>query len=257
MPFQTINGISVYYEDEGSGQPVVLLHGAFSTGRSQFGKMVERLCERGYRVIMPDIRGYGRSRPPERDYPADFYRRDMADVAALLGALGTGPAAVVGIGDGGFIGLLLAIDHPDLVSSVVAWAANADFPPEERGLYENLRDAGQSLEFLDLMRERHGMNRTEARAMLDNYIAASLATTDGEWDAGLGPRMAQIRCPVLAGGGARSDFLPLRHAQLQAATIPRGELWVEHKVGHYWPMTEEGSEVFIGRVLNWLVQHQP
>ena len=88
--------------------------------------------------------------------------------------------------------------------------------------------------------------------MLANYIAASLAMTDGAWDPGLGARMAQIRCPVLASGGARSDFLPIRHAQLQATTIPRGELWVEHKVGHYWPMTEEGSEVFIGRVLNWL-----
>lgn len=255
MPFQDINGVQVYYEDEGQGQPVLLLHGAFNTARSQFANMIERLSERGYRVIAPDFRGYGRSRPPQRDYPPDFYRRDMEDSAALLQALDAAPADVVGVGDGGVIALLLASRHPDLARSVISWAANGDWPAEERGLYENLLGAAQSPEFMQQMRERHGTTQAEARKMLADYVQASLDLTDDVWDAGLAGHWDAIRCPVLVGAGGRSDFLPLHHARLQALAIPNAELWIEPHVGHYWPMSREGSEVFIGRVLNWLVQH--
>ena len=255
MPFQETNGVQLYYEDEGQGAPIVLLHGAFNTGRSQFSHVLERLYERGYRVIAPDLRGYGRSRPPQRDYPVDFYRRDMGDVAALLEALNVGPVHVVGISDGGVVGLLLAIEHPALVRSLVAWAANAEWPADERGLYENLLDAAQSGDFVGLMRERHGTNRAEGVAMLQDYVQASLDLTEGKWEPGLAGRLEAIRCPVLVGAGGRGDFLPLGHAERQAREIPRAELWIEPHVGHFWPMTREGGEVFIGRVLNWVVQN--
>lgn len=260
MPFQEINGVHLYYEDEaahaGAGIPVLLLHGAFNTARGQFSLMVERLCERGYRVIAPDLRGYGRSRPPQRDYPPGFYGRDMEDVAALLGALLTRPAHVVGVGDGGVVGLLLAIAYPDRVYSLVCWAANADWPAEERGLYEHLRDAIHSPDLADLMRERHGTTRAEAQAMQLDYVQASLDLTDGKWDAGLAGNLTKIRCPVLLGAGSHTDFLPLGHAGRLTRQISRGELWIQPHVGHFWPMTQEGAEVFVGRVLNWLVQNE-
>ncbi|MGI8588019.1 MAG: alpha/beta fold hydrolase [Chloroflexia bacterium] len=255
MPFQEVNGVQLYYEDEGQGTPVLLLHGAFSTARSQFGHVMGRLAERGYRVLAPDRRGYGRSRPPQIDYPPDFYHRDMDDVARLLRALDAQPAHVVGISDGGVIGLLLGIEHPELVRSIVAWAANAEWPLEERGQYEHLLGAGQSLEFMQQMHERHGMTKAEAQAMLADYVAASLALTDGEWEPGLAGHMSEIPCPVLVGAGGMGDFLPLHHAEQQAREIPRAELWIQPKVGHFWPMTQQGGEVFIGRVLNWLVQN--
>jgi pimeloyl-ACP methyl ester carboxylesterase len=180
----------------------------------------------------------------------------MEDMAALLAALDAQPAHVVGISDGGVIGLLLAIQHPEAVRSLVCWAANVAWPEDERGLYENLRDATQSPEFMELMRERHGMTRTEARAMLDAYVQASLDLSEGKWEPGLAGHLGEIRCPVLVGAGRRGDFLPLHHAEQQAREIPRAELWLEPHVGHFWPMTQEGGEVCIGRVLNWLVRHR-
>jgi len=255
MPFHEINGVHLYYEDEGQGPPVLLLHGAFNTGRSQFGHLLERFWERGYRVIAPDLRGYGRSRPPQRDYPPEFYARDMADVSALLTALALPPVQVVGISDGGFIGLLLALHHPAQVRSVVAWAANTDWPAEERGLYENLLTSIQSNDLIELMRERHGTTKAESRAMIQDYVQASLDLTAGQWDAGLAGHLAAIGCPVLVGAGGHGDFLPLRHAEAQARQIPQADLWIQPKVGHFWPMTQEGGEVFVGRILNWLVQH--
>ena len=60
----------------------------------------------------------------------------------------------------------------------------------------------------------------------------------------------------MIGAGAREDFLPLHHAIDQAQAIPQAELWVQPHVSHFWPMTEDGSEVFIGRVLNWIIKHR-
>ena len=136
MPYEEVNGVRLHYEDEGHGSPVLLLHNAFGTGRSVFNGMIEYLAARGHRVLAPDTRGYGGSRPPGRDFPPDYYQRDMEDMAALLAALDLGPVHVAGLSDGAIIGLLLAITHPAQVRSLVTWAANADFPPEERGLYE-------------------------------------------------------------------------------------------------------------------------
>ena len=63
MPQQEVNGVHLHYEDVGTGSPVLLLHNAFGTGRSVFNGLIEFLAERGHRVIAPDLRGYGHSRP--------------------------------------------------------------------------------------------------------------------------------------------------------------------------------------------------
>ena len=256
MPQQEVNGVRLYYEDVGHGSPVLLLHNAFGTGRSVFNGMIEYLAERGHRVLAPDARGYGGSRPPTRDFPPDYYQRDMADVAALLTALDAGPVHIVGLSDGGIVGLLLAIEHPELVRSLVTWAANADFPPEERGLYENLGQAANSLDFLELMAERHGMDYQESRAMLNGFQERALAITDGTGDIGLRGRLHQIQAPVLIGYGEQGDFLPRRHADLLHAEILNSDLWLVPHVGHFWPVSPEGRERFANHVLDWITRNE-
>jgi valacyclovir hydrolase len=256
MPYQEVNGIRLYYEDVGNGSPVVLVHNAFGTGRSVFNGMIEYLAERGHRVLAPDARGYGGSRPPPRDFPPDYYERDMSDLAALLAALDVGPVHIVGLSDGAIIGLLLAIAHPEQVRSLVTWAANADFPPDERGLYEQLAQAGESLDFLNLMAERHNMDFPEARAMLQEFIARSLAITEGTGDVGLRGHLDRIQAPVLIGYGERGDFLPQRHADLLHAEILNSELWLVPRAGHFWPVSPEGRELFANQVLDWITRNE-
>lgn len=256
MPTQEVNGVRLHYEDVGRGSPVVLLHNAFGTGRSVFNEMIEYLAERGHRVLAPDARGYGGSRPPARDFPPDYYRRDMADVAALLAALDMGPVHVVGLSDGAIIGLLLSIEHPEQVRSLMTWAAQADFPPEERGLYEQLSQAANSLDFLELMAERHNMGYQEARTMLSDFVERSLAITEGTGDIGLRGRLDQIAAPVLIGFGERGDFLSQRHADLLHAEILRSELWLVPRVGHFWPISQEGRELFASQVLDWITRNE-
>ena len=91
--------------------------------------------------------------------------------------------------------------------------------------------------------------------MLEDYVAASVSLSEGQWEPGLAGTLESIRCPALVATGGNGDFLPLHHAEAQARRIPQAALWIQPHVGHFWPATEEGSEVFIGQVLNWLVQH--
>ena len=114
------NGATFAYHDEGAGPPLLLLHGFTGTARSDLGRLSDAL-RADHRVLAPDLRGYGQSRPPARTFPPAFYQRDADDMAALLDALRPGPVVVLGFSDGAESALLLAAVRPDLVRGVVAW----------------------------------------------------------------------------------------------------------------------------------------
>src|ERR1700721_3512439 len=99
MPKLVVNGFSMYYEAHGSGEPIVFLPGALGTAKTDFEHQLPWFSQ-AYQVIAPDPRGYGDSRPPERDYPLTFYQRDAEDVLALMTALGPQEFSFSGGGDG-------------------------------------------------------------------------------------------------------------------------------------------------------------
>lgn len=108
------NGIRQFYREAGSGAPIILLHGFPETSyawRFQIPALAKR-----YRVIAPDLRGYG-----ETDKPSDGYdKRTMAtDIVALAEALGIGRFALVGHDRGARVATRLTKDHPDLVDRLV------------------------------------------------------------------------------------------------------------------------------------------
>ncbi len=111
--FET-NGARIYYEVEGSGEPVVLIHAGVANLR-MWDEQVPVLSD-AYRVIRYDTRGYGST---ETD-AVEFSNR--ADIAALLDHLGEDSAHVVGLSRGGQIALDFAIESPDRVRSLVVAA---------------------------------------------------------------------------------------------------------------------------------------
>lgn len=116
MPIARINGIKIYYEDAGSGRPLVLVHG-FSCGIRSWDPQVRSLS-RSSRVITYDVRGFGISEAPES---AQAYSQSLsvADLAALLEHLGIQRAAVGGLSMGGNIALNFALTYPDRVSALI------------------------------------------------------------------------------------------------------------------------------------------
>ena len=116
--FITPNELSIYVEDHGSGVPVVLLHGWPDSGRL-WRHQIPFLTARGFRVIAPDQRGFGRSERPD-DVAAYGLRNAVADVTGILDALGIESAHVVGHDWGAAVAWLVAILAPERVRRLVA-----------------------------------------------------------------------------------------------------------------------------------------
>ena len=115
------NGIKFHYAEAGEGPPVVLLHGFPETSYA-WRYQIEALKTR-YRLIVPDLRGYGATDKA----PTGYDKRTMAnDIRALMANLGIERAAIVAHDRGARVGLRLAKDHPD---AVARFAATPTSPP--------------------------------------------------------------------------------------------------------------------------------
>ena len=112
------NGSRIYYEEQGSGTPVLVLPG-FAGRYRGVRSLREALVAAGYRVIAADLPGSGRSEPQPRAYTATYFEDDAGSFAALLQHLATGPAHLMGFSDGGEISLLMAALTPGVARSVV------------------------------------------------------------------------------------------------------------------------------------------
>ncbi|WP_406631716.1 alpha/beta fold hydrolase [Amycolatopsis sp. WGS_07] len=121
MPYVRIGDADLYTEASGDGDPVLLLHGglcSLETMRPQADALA-----RHYRVFAFERPGHGRSADVDGDYQ---YAHGVAQALAYLDAVGLESAHVVGYSDGGIIGLLLALEHPARVRSLVSISANLD-----------------------------------------------------------------------------------------------------------------------------------
>lgn len=110
-----INGVTLAYTDRGNGPALLLLHG-HAYDRSMWNRQVEVFAARGWRVIAPDLRGFGNSGVTE----GIVYTEEFADdVASLLDHLGLARAVVVGFSMAGQIAMELVHRHPQRVRALV------------------------------------------------------------------------------------------------------------------------------------------
>lgn len=116
-----VNGIALYYETYGAGAPMLLIHGNGGS-IATLGYQIDHFA-RQYRTIAADSRGHGKSgMGPGRL----TYEQQAEDLNALLDRLGVKSAYVLGWSDGGILGLLLAIHHPDKVRKLAIMGANLE-----------------------------------------------------------------------------------------------------------------------------------
>jgi pimeloyl-ACP methyl ester carboxylesterase len=115
MTYAEVNGVSLWYEEHGAGEPLVLLHGGFWT-IEMFGELLPTLAGR-WRVIAVELQGHGHTPDVERPLR---YETCADDVAALIRHLGLGPVDVIGYSLGAGTAIRMAIQHPDVVRRLVA-----------------------------------------------------------------------------------------------------------------------------------------
>jgi pimeloyl-ACP methyl ester carboxylesterase len=221
----TINGAEIYYEQHGDedGMPVLLLNGGLGHA-GYFVNQIAPLVDAGYRPIVMDSRGHGRSTFDEQPISYDLM---AADVVALLDHLGVERADVVGWSDGGIIGLELAIEQPERVNRIVAYGANADPSGVRADIGENayfnayVAAAAADYQAIAPQPERWQeflANISNMWATEPNYTAEQLAT---------------ITTPILILQGEDEEAIDTDHARMMAEAIPTAELVLMPGTGHF------------------------
>ncbi len=187
-----VNGVSLAYVRQGEGEPLILLHGGGGSGRS-FDHVIDRLSET-FTVYAIDSRGQGKS-----SAVGEYNYQDMADdAAAFINELQLDHPALYGFSDGGIVGLILASQHPVLLSKLMVSGANADpsgIVDEDRAVMERSYSAtGDGLLKMEL---------TQPHLTVED--------------------LNRIRIPVLVTAGS-DDMIKESHTRFIAENIPGSRL---------------------------------
>ena len=219
MAVAEIAGQTVYYEVTGTGDPVVLLHGALG-GSEAWLSQVPALAGAGFQVWAPDRSGHGRS----PDVPGPFSYDAMAEqTAAFLDEVVSTRVHVVGWSDGAVVGALLARHRPELVDRLVLIGQYFDAAGEiPGGLLQQLASMRDTPP--DFFRDSYAHTSPDAP---EHYTVVYGKTIDMVLDwAGLPlTELAKIGAPTLVLQGDR-DEVRLEHSAAVATAIPNARLAV-------------------------------
>jgi pimeloyl-ACP methyl ester carboxylesterase len=218
-------GARIWYSTYGSGAPVILLHGGLGHS-GNWGYQVPALVMSGYRAVLIDSRGHGRS---TRDTRPFSYELMASDVLAVMDALHLEKPCLVGWSDGACTALILAAKAPSRIAGVFFFACNMDptgvrpiepSPTLNRCFARHAKDyallSATPEHFKDFVEDVSLMQRTEP-----NYSAHDLA---------------KISVPVAIVQSEHEEFIKREHAEYLAQSIPGAEFVVLKAVSHFAPL---------------------
>jgi valacyclovir hydrolase len=249
MPSTDIPGLSMHFERAGKGAPLLLIPGALGTGAGDFPGQIGWFAERGFEVIAPDPRGYGRSRPPERDYPPDFYFRDAADMFALMSALGHERFSIIGWSDGANIATVMAAQRPERVTRLMVFGGQSFLTAEEIAAFNHIRRiSAWSPRAAEAMRAVYGEALDD---LWDRYVTGQEALFRAGGDL-YRPLLAKVGCPTLVLHGALDPLTPGLHADVIHRGITGSRLHIFPEGKHN--IHQRYADEFNSRVLSFLTE---
>ena len=239
MPFAQRPGAQIWWDQSGTGDPVLLIMG-HAYGADMWHRTAPELAA-SYRVIRFDNRGVGRSSDPPGPYPVQLM---AGDALAVLDAASAASAHVYGVSMGGAIALQLALDHPSRVRSLTLGCTAASAEGSSRGaLLTRIRTlvpaaalnrmAGKLLYGPDTPASRRAedhqiVRRTRSSGRGRRGQLTGLASFD------VTGRLAEIRIPTLVMHGAQDRIVPAANAQRLADGIAGARLVVFPDAGHVY-----------------------
>jgi pimeloyl-ACP methyl ester carboxylesterase len=236
-------GARIWYATYGSGPAVILLHGGLGHS-GNWGYQVSSLVSSGYRAVLIDSRGHGRSTRDARPYS---YELMASDVLAVMDALHLVKASLIGWSDGACTALILAAKTPSRATGVFFFACNMDpsgvkpfqaTPALDRCFARHTKDYAQLSatpeHFKDFVEDVGLMQRTQP-----NYSTHDLA---------------KISVPVAIVQSEHDEFIKREHAEYLAHTIPNAEFIVLNGVSHFAPLQRPDQFntailKFVGKIL--------
>jgi pimeloyl-ACP methyl ester carboxylesterase len=223
-----VEGLSVFYETAGDGEPLVLLHGGLadnSTWAAQFSGLAPHR-----RVVAPERQAQGHT--PDRPGPLTY--RGMADqTVGFLGALDLGPVDLVGWSDGGMVGTLIAAERPELVRTLTVTGSGFSSGGYVPGAMEELLSLSPGDEDMEMFAAMYAQASPDGPEHLPE-VWAKMRTMWAEpfdWTA----EVQRISAPTLVMVGD-DDYVSVDHARQFSDMVEHGQLAVAPGASHLLPM---------------------
>ena len=223
----TVNGFEMCFEMRGAGEPLLLLHGGMGIGADW--RYVFPEDPLGYRVIVPDLRGHGRSTNPAGMFT---FRQCALDVLALLDHLELRRVKAIGLSMGAKTLLHVATQQPARIDAMVLVSATPRFPPSLRAAAAQFtREAFHALSDAerDALRSRHVRGDEQILRLYD--MTRSFATSHDDM-AFTQETLGTITARTLIVHGDRDPYYPVELAVELLHGIPESALWVVPYGGH-------------------------
>jgi pimeloyl-ACP methyl ester carboxylesterase len=245
MPYQAVNGIQIYYEEQGAGEPLILINGLAFPMDLWFAQI--QALSGHFRVIALDNRGIGRSGQPDEEYSI---KQMASDTVGLMTALGINKAHVAGLSMGGFIAQEIALSYPERVDRLVliatgmggARSRELSRPFWEKTMVEIQGKTPEQIYRIDLtmmtapgFAARHADVIEKGVALRLKHIqplhaflrqSGACAVFDS------GARAGNISQPTMIILGDKDPIFPIPLAEDFRQTLPRAEMIVYENCGH-------------------------
>jgi non-heme chloroperoxidase len=239
------DGASIWCASYGpaSARAVIFLHGGFGHS-GNFANQIPALTEAGFRAIVIDSRGHGRS---TRDARAYSYELMAGDVVAVMDALGFNRAALIGWSDGASIAMTLAKAHAERVAGVFFFACNMDPSGVKAEIDESNPLLGRC--FGRHAKDYAALSATpgEFQSLVD--AVTTMQKTQPNWSAA---DLAALRLPVAIVEGENEEFIRREHLEYLARTIPGAAYTQLPGVSHFAPIQDPG--LFNAAMLDFLAR---
>jgi pimeloyl-ACP methyl ester carboxylesterase len=252
MPEATNGDVTIHYEDEGAGKPVLLIHG-HTMDRRIWDPVMPELLAANLRVLRPDLRGHGLSTRPDFGYHVSHHASDMA---AVLNDAGIDSATVVGYSIGGGVALEMALTFPGRLSGLVLMSPVMPDRPFEAAFMDNLREVARvarsegieaamlgpwasnplfefSFSKPDVRAAAMAINRDFPGA---EYLATQRDRIEREWT--VPERLSEIDVATVVIAGDRETPGFRAYAEEAAEGIPGGRIQFYEDCGHLLPLEE-------------------
>ncbi|HUE56855.1 MAG TPA: alpha/beta hydrolase, partial [Candidatus Udaeobacter sp.] len=242
---ETVNGVQLYFEINGSGEPLVLLHGFSGSSQDWMASTTEWGDQ--FQLIVPDLRGHGRSNILSKPFR---HEEAATDMLALLDHLGIGSCKGLGVSAGGNVLLHMATKEPERVKAMVLVSATPYFPPQARTVMSQYADNLTDQQW-EILRHRHPGGDAQIKALLASTKAFATSYDDLNFTP---PYLSTIQARTLIVQGDRDPLYPVEISVEMARVIRQSSLWIIPNGGHgpvigdRWPEFLKTAAAFLRNV---------
>ena len=253
--YRLANGLNIYYEEFGTGEPLILLHGGLGTGIGQWASQIPILSPH-FRIVMPDARAHGNTQNPTEEFSLQLL---AADVVALIGALNLDKPTICGWSMGANTALEIGLHYPDLAKALVMGGVLYRFSNAYLASLKALGVEGPGQvnfehtekvnpQLIELVRSLHPQGPDYWKTLLtqishEQYRPLPYSADDYK----------KIGVPTLLLIGDRDQFIPVEETVELYRMIPNAELAVIPQADH--AVARMKAELFADIVLDFLLRH--